>query len=208
MDLFATLWRLSPPRPRARRYKRPSPGARERSEKRASDLTSRTRAKRASDLTATEASGRRAVCSRSKHQEKARVAFTGRRPGWGVKDIPWAFHRPSRRLVVSVRVVSPPGPREERYERPSPGARGRSEKRATDLTASTRAERATDLTATEASGRRTVFSRSEGHYKGRGSLSPAAGRVGGWLRGMYPPPKKAAFIKDTKKSALQLQRRT
>ena len=44
--------------------------SRERSEKRAAGLAACTRAKRATGLTATEASGRRAVCTRSEHQTK------------------------------------------------------------------------------------------------------------------------------------------
>jgi len=66
-----------------------------------------------------------------------------------------------------------PRQRAERYKRPSPGARGLSVKRATDLIACARVKRATNLTAIKASGGIAVCSRSE-HQVNR----PQAGLAG------------------------------
>jgi hypothetical protein len=66
---------------------------------------------------------------------------------------------------------------------------------ARDSPSLTQAKRPTGLTASEASGRRAVCSRSEHREKGRGPLSPAAGRAGlmggGWSLGVsrtFPRP--------------------
>jgi len=61
------------------------------------------------------------------------VAFTGRRPGWRVRDAPCALRGLFCTHLASVRAVGPLGPPARRHGRLSPGARERSEKRATGL---------------------------------------------------------------------------
>ena len=127
--------------------------------------------------TATEAGYRRAVCSRSEHKEnRPQAGLAGEGFTLGIS---WTFSQPPLALWLRL-----PRQRERRYDRPSPGARERSEKRASDLTGRTQAKRATGLTADEANGRRAVCLRTGNHEKGQMLLSPAAGRVDG--REIFP----------------------